>query len=165
MAIDVLLTMLYLLVIGGCVWLFTRHRDRPSMQAILMVPVSFALYALTRRVVTFTGGNGAALLDDRFLVFFWAWLVAWVGWSARITWRLQTGRTVIGPDGQRWGRRAAAASSSTCQPPIWAKTAWCRTRSCGGGTSVVAERAALWHTQSWLSTACSSPSQMAGASR
>jgi hypothetical protein len=103
MAIDVLLTMLYLLVIGGCVWLFTRHRDRPSMQAILMVPVSFALYALTRRIVIFSGGDSSPLLDDRFLVFFWAWLVAWVGWSARITWRLQTGRTVIGPDGQRWG--------------------------------------------------------------
>lgn len=103
MVYNVLLLTLYLLIIGGCLWLFTRHRDRPAMQAVVMVPVSFALYALVHRVVSMTGGDGWALLDDRFLLVFWSWLALWVGWAVRITRRLQVGYCVIGPDGQRWG--------------------------------------------------------------
>lgn len=105
------MTILLHVVLFGCyagtllaaLWLNYRHRDRPVMQAVLMPVASYALYAIVRRVVIVTGGDGAALIDEHLLVFFWLWFVGWLGWAVWMTERLRAGKRVLGPDGQEWG--------------------------------------------------------------
>jgi hypothetical protein len=103
MVLSLLIIGLYLGILGAALWLNYRHRDRPVIQAILMAVVSYVLYAFVRRIVLLTGGDAAMLLDDRALVVFWAWSLGWLAWAVWMTERLRRGRSVVGPDGQRWG--------------------------------------------------------------
>ncbi|MBP9897461.1 MAG: hypothetical protein KBF28_03750 [Gemmatimonadales bacterium] len=105
--------------LAAALWLNYRHRDRPVMQAVLMPVASYALYAIVRRVVIVTGGDGAALIDEHFLVFFWLWFVGWLGWAVWMTERLRVGKRVLGPDGQQWGvvaGRVAGMRVATTKP-------------------------------------------------